>query len=70
MLTTLLYKRCRSEDMPDKMYRRRRLGFLYSFSDSSDLREVVKFVNTGNTTIHTRTLTKYQKTSAQPKTLK
>ena len=48
MLTVLLRKRCGSDNTRDKAHRSRRLGFLPSFSNSSDLREEVRFVNTGN----------------------
>ena len=48
MLTALLRERCRSDNTRDEAHRSRRLGFLPSFSNSSDLREQVRFVNTGN----------------------
>ena len=48
MLTALLRERCRSDNTRDEAHRSRRLRFLPSFSDSSDLREQVRFVNTGN----------------------
>ena len=48
MLTVLLCERCRSDNTRDEAHRSRQLGFLPSFSNSSDLREQVRFVNTGN----------------------
>ena len=69
MLTVLLCERCRSDNTRDEAHRSRQLGFLPSFSNSSDLREQVRLVNTGNN-YPTNALTKDQKTSAQPKTLR
>ena len=47
MLTALLRKRCRSNNTRDKAHCSRRLGLLPSFSNSLDLREEVRSVNTG-----------------------
>jgi hypothetical protein len=48
MLTALLRKRCRSEATHDKAHRRHQLGFPDSCSNSPDLREEVRSVNTGS----------------------
>ena len=48
MLTVLLRQQCRSDDTYNKARGKARLGFLQSFSNSSDLQEEVRSVNTRN----------------------